>query len=131
MQLNQTEIDGVGIIRLKGIVSQGELHQIDTVVKRMFDRSIIYFIINLVDVTDLSSSGMGKLYELQEKIIERHGQLFLCDLSGVCEYVLKLAGLSKQFNILKTEEEALKILRRNKSTKPDPKTQGIEITFGK
>ena len=61
----------------------------------------------MADVTDISSSGIGKLLQIKKDCELKGRILLLADISPVTEYVLDLARLTDMFDICKTEAEAL------------------------
>ncbi|MEN8151296.1 MAG: STAS domain-containing protein [Planctomycetota bacterium] len=66
------------------------------------------FVLNLGNVGVLDSSGLAVLISLKKKVDGEGGELSICHLSTMICRLFELTGLSRAFEIVETEEEALK-----------------------
>ena len=98
-----------GIVRMRpgGRMTLDQITELDHAVREHLEQGAKKFVLNLSDVTDISSSGVGRLYQLHNTLQTSGGQLCLADLSQVCEYVLDLARMTDVFAIFATEEAAV------------------------
>ncbi|MCB1327019.1 MAG: STAS domain-containing protein [Spirochaetales bacterium] len=112
MKIESEEQQGTVVFRIEGRMDLSHVPLIDDHVRRYLEKGLRYFILNMVDVRDISSSGIGKILQLSRQLDDRGGRLVLADLSPVCEYVLDLAQLSDVIPTYKTEAEAVNALRK-------------------
>ena len=98
------------ILRLGGRMDLENLGELDRVMEHVMAAGFSKIIFNLIDITDISSTGVGRLMRINNTLLLKNGRLVLCELSPVCEYVLDLARLKDAFEIAVTEAAALKML---------------------
>ena len=106
---SRTEND-VLILRPAGRLTLDQITELDFAVRRHLESGARKFVLNVVDVTDISSTGIGRLYQLHTTLQLSQGRLILADLSQVCEYVLELARMKDVFTIFTQEAAAIKEL---------------------
>ena len=111
MDIKTEEKDGVAILRIKGRMDLAEIAFLDERVGTLRAQGKKRFVINLVDVTEITSSGIGRILNIYRTLEGvKGGGLALADLSPVVEYVLDLARLADIFPTFPTEEQALEYL---------------------
>lgn len=84
-----------------------QIADLDFSVRRHLEGGERKFVLNLADVTDISSTGIGRLYQLHTNLELSQGRLILADISQVCEYVLELARMNDVFTIMTSETAAI------------------------
>jgi anti-anti-sigma factor len=68
-------------------------------------------VLNMSSISEISSSGIGKLLGLKKSLEASGKRLALVELSPVAAYVLELARLDDMFAIFKEESSALKLTK--------------------
>ena len=66
-------------------------------------------VLNLKDVTFLSSSGVGVLVALTETLRENGGAVHLAEVGGTVYATLQLLNLDRHLSIHSSEEEAIRL----------------------
>lgn len=97
---------GIAIFKLAGHLALDSARSIEETIEEFLRSGDRKFILDMIDVRDISSSVIGKLLEMYRKIQSKSGALALADLSPVCLYVLDLAGMMDFFPIFSSVEEA-------------------------
>ena len=75
-----------------------------------FKESIFNLIIDLSQVTYISSRGLGILIDIHKKC-QKNGKLVLCGISDDVISVFKLTALNNVFVIVDSQEEAMSIMK--------------------
>lgn len=70
----------------------------------------------MIDVLDLSSTGIGRIFHLANECERRNIQLVISDPSAVVEYVLDLARMTDVFSIYRSDDEATNQLEGKKNS---------------
>lgn len=95
MEIATHHVGEVVELRLRGLLDNnwaGQLSQaIDDVVRQGTHRLLV----NLAEVTYLSSAGVGALLQAHRRLQAIHGFLGVCDPSPPCAEVIRLMGLSQ------------------------------------
>ena len=108
----QTHLEGtVVVIKLTGRMSLDQLPLLSQEVQSHMEEGKLYFVFNMLDVTDISSTGIGRILGIYKELELKHGKLALAELSPVCEYVLDLARLTDIFPTYKSEIEGVLALK--------------------
>jgi anti-sigma B factor antagonist len=66
------------------------------------------FVLNLGNIGVLDSSGLAVLISLKKKVDAEGGVLAICHLSTMIQRLFELTGLHRAFEILETEEDAIR-----------------------
>ncbi len=112
MAIKIEEKDGVQVLRINGAMDQYTLTILDENVKDLMKRKgSRFFVLNMVDVTDISSSGVGRILTIYKDLESKEGKLVLADLSAVVEYVLDLARLADILPAYRDEADAIAACR--------------------
>jgi len=69
-------------------------------------------ILNMKALPGITSEGIGLLVLVNDKCREGGGKLVLCEVSQRVEHVIKLAGLTRFFETVKTEEDSIKLMQK-------------------
>ena len=65
-----------------------------------------YVVLELSEITQINSDGIGLLVWIKKKVVEYGGKVFLCSISEKANYLIELLALDTIFTIYETEEEA-------------------------
>lgn len=111
MDIKTEEKRGVAILRIKGRMDLSEIAFLDERVRTLRAQGLKRFVLSLVDVSEITSSGIGRILNIHRTLegVEGGG-LALADISPVVEYVLDLARLADIFPRFATEDEAVDYL---------------------
>lgn len=109
MKFSQREVDGVVVLDLKGKLQGGpEAEQFRDLFKSLVDEGKINVILNLKDVEWIASTGIGIMMRGYKTIQEAGGQFVLAHVGERTQQIFNVLRLPDIFDILGTEEEALK-----------------------
>ncbi|HBS04595.1 MAG TPA: hypothetical protein DEA96_06510 [Leptospiraceae bacterium] len=112
MQIEVRNLERASILNLKGRLDLEHVARLSESVMEALNRSQKYIVLNMIDVTDISSTGIGRILQLSRECESRGAALALSDPSAVVEYVLDLARLKDIFQIYASDQEALEKLQR-------------------
>ncbi|MCE9598577.1 MAG: STAS domain-containing protein [Spirochaetia bacterium] len=118
MKIATRDVEGVTILKLTGRLTLEEIHSIEAQTKELLANGRSLLVINMIDVRDLSSSGIAKILAIKRTLESRGGMLVLSDLSPVCEHVLDLAGLTEAFVTCKNDAAAIALLQDQTKIEP-------------
>ncbi len=108
MHIRVDERDGIKICYAEGDIDINTSPQ----VKKAFDKLIHAksgkVLINLQKVEYIDSSGLATLVEILKNVKNSDGKLKLSNLSNKVRSLFEITKLEKLFDIMDTEEEALK-----------------------
>ena len=116
MELQTRQEGQVTIVRLAGRLDLGSIRLLQDGLKGFLDRGTRVFLLRMVDVTDLSSSGVARLLQLKQSAEAGNATLALLEPSAVVEYVLDLAGMGDQFR--RYDDEATALLELGGARRP-------------
>ncbi|MCB1173974.1 MAG: STAS domain-containing protein [Leptospiraceae bacterium] len=105
--VEKSTFENIVILKLKGHMDLERIKEVEEVFQSSLNEGHINFIVNMLDVKDISSSGVAILLAMFRKLELNNGRMALSELSAVSDYVLDLAGLSDSFSIYHGDNEAL------------------------
>ncbi len=106
-KIKTEQVDGVAVLRLAGRLNHEAVLVLEKTARELLDAGCDRMVLNMIDVKDLGSSGLGKLLQLKKTLELKRGTLVLSDLSPVVEYTMDLAGLQDAFYTYPNDEKAL------------------------
>lgn len=112
MKINSKVTDGVVVLKLSGHMSLEDITLIDEQVKEYRKRGHMKFAFNMIDVLNLSSTGISRLLVIHRELESKGGRLVLAEPAAVVDYVLDLAQMKEAFHVYEHEAEALKSFQR-------------------
>ncbi|MEQ8353154.1 MAG: STAS domain-containing protein [Leptospiraceae bacterium] len=112
MRIEVQHLDRSSVLRLKGRLDLEHVARLSEAVTEALNQSKRFIVLNMIDVSDISSTGIGKILTLARECESRGAALAISDPSAVVDYVLDLARMKDIFSIYPNDEEALKHLRR-------------------
>ncbi|MCB1165767.1 MAG: STAS domain-containing protein [Leptospiraceae bacterium] len=110
MRIESEKRGQVMVLKLQGRVDLENVSELLSAVRTHLAEGEKNFVLNMIDVTDISSTGIGRLLEISKEVQLVRGRLGLSDLSQVVEYVLDLARLSDIFEIFPNDKSAVEAL---------------------
>ncbi len=91
-------------------VTERESAVIESVLTAPPNSAFSRILIDLSNVSLLSSAGLGMLVTLQQSVVARGGQVLVCGLKDDIKKILKVTGLLKTLKIVKDLDTGLKRL---------------------
>lgn len=107
MNIRATIDDDIVILDLSGHMDLEHIRDLDKIFNQYYEEGYRKFVLVMLDVKDISSSGIGRILSLFKKLELVNGRLALAELSAVSEYVLDLARLKDIFPIYKNRQDAI------------------------
>ncbi len=104
----------IAVLRPVGRMDLGHIAALDEAVHQHRQKGVRKFVLELTDVTDISSTGIGRIFGLHQDLEMNGGRLVLADLSQVVEYVLDLARMDDVFKIFPRVDDAVQELERRR-----------------
>lgn len=103
-------IDGsVSILNISGKLSGGENYALlSNKIVELLAKGYVLFILNLSEVSNADSTGIGELIVCLKRVKERGGEIKLAAPSQKIANLLNITNLEKIFEILPTERAALR-----------------------
>lgn len=74
-----------------------------------------WLVLDMQNVTLITSSAVGKLIGLHRNLHRREGRLGLCGIKGVIRNVFQTAKLIDYFHVAPTANDAVELLQREKA----------------
>jgi len=114
MKLSHRLINSVCVLFLEGKFKEGQVQIVKTYLhSRLEFDAMPCLLINLKNVSEIDSSGMGLVVSVFKSFQQRQATLALCHLSPKNQTIFKLTQLDKFIQVYPTEEEALHALQDN------------------
>ncbi|MCY3019266.1 MAG: STAS domain-containing protein [Planctomycetota bacterium] len=97
----------VDVLRLSGELDAHTSKQVQAAINELFAAGHCQLVIDLQNLTYMSSAGAGLFIVVQSEAEEKGGQVVLVNPAPPARYVFDLLGLTAQFRIADTEQAAL------------------------
>jgi len=101
------EVDGISVLKIAGRLTLEEVTILEDQTRELLAAGRNRIVLNLLDVRDLSSSGIGGILSIKKALEAKGGALALSQLSAVAEYVLDLSRLKDIFPSFPSDETAI------------------------
>jgi anti-anti-sigma factor len=108
MQIIVEKKDPVVILSIHGQFNAGTTPEFERIFNQRLDAGERRFVLNLAELTFISSAGLCSILAAAKKIKERDGNMVLCALQGEALKVFEISGFATLFSIFPTEAAALK-----------------------
>lgn len=108
--LQRCDVGGVTVLRLiiKSLRTDDVIRAVFEEVNRLTEENgRRNLVINFSPVQRLATDALGKMIALHQKLQPPDGRLALCCLTPLVSEILAIMKLQREFNIYKTEAEAL------------------------
>ncbi|NOZ23393.1 MAG: STAS domain-containing protein [Planctomycetes bacterium] len=107
MSFDQNVIDGVTVVSIAGRLDVDAVEEIGTAVKKVAESPSVKLVLDLGEVSYMSSRGLSLLLELMHAAREAGGALRLAAVQPLVGEVLEISGARLLFNLHDTVEEAV------------------------
>ncbi|MGB2630472.1 MAG: STAS domain-containing protein [Candidatus Omnitrophota bacterium] len=108
MQINVEEKEGISVFRIVGDIDVNTSPEVkkcfDALVKEKKDKIVV----NLKEVSYVDSSGLATLVEIFKNLRAYGGKMKLTNLTSKVMGLFEITKLSKLFDILQEEDDAVK-----------------------
>lgn len=110
MELKNKLKEGVKIFEISGRLDSAHSRELNSQIMESIEKGIKKILIDLHELTYISSAGIRVLVQCHKEIEKLQGELFLVNLPKPIENVLYITGFSPYFKTYSSQEEALKKL---------------------
>ncbi len=107
MQVAWESVNGAWIVRLGGRLDVSKSEELEKILRQMLKQEPRPLVVNLEEVSYLSSSGIGVLLGIFRQLKGLKLQMVLCQVSPAVEKLLEVVELSQVFRIFDREGDAL------------------------
>lgn len=107
MEVSWESVDDAWVVRLGGRLDVSKSEELERILGDMLQQQPRPLIVNLEEVSYLSSSGIGVLLGIYRQLKELGMKLVLCQVSPAVEKLLEVVELSQVFPIYEREAEAV------------------------
>lgn len=107
IQIEKKEPD-LDIFRISGRIDASKSGQLEQELNKSLSTGSLRMIVNLADVTLISSSGLRVFLSVLKNVKSRNGDMKICCLDSNVERTFQIAGFLSLFDILPTEEDAVR-----------------------
>lgn len=107
MQVAWESVNGAWVVRLGGRLDVSKSEELEKILRQMLKQEPRPLVVNLEDVSYLSSSGIGVLLGIFRQLKGLELQMVLCQVSPAVEKLLEVVELSQVFQIFDREGEAI------------------------
>ncbi|MFA5517683.1 MAG: STAS domain-containing protein [Spirochaetota bacterium] len=127
--INHSEItEGkAAIIEIKGPLNSETSPDFEDYINRLLESGILHIIIDIKDLSYISSEGIGVMLMIQKLISKKRGMLVLLSLSREIETLFSILGFLEIFKITDNRADALKVLDRAMELDISPEP-GVEVS---
>jgi anti-anti-sigma factor len=108
MEIVSDRTDNILMISLKGRLDAFGASQLDEAAKKFIKDDDFFVVIEMGDVSYLSSGGIRILLAVEKALKKRGGGIHLCNVSSYPLKVLEMAGFAQVFSIYSTREDVIK-----------------------
>ena len=122
MNLELTSDDmpaGCQVMRMNGEINMDTVQEFDDALTAVSEQSRRKLVLNFDKLTFITSSGVGVLVNTHAELTQRGGKLVLAGFHGQVEETLKLSGILEIIPSAKNEEEALRLIEKERSSRPE------------
>ena len=110
MQIIIAKKDPAIILSINGHFNAAAAPEFERILNEHMDAGERRFVLNLAELTFISSAGLCSILAAAKKIKERDGNLVVCALQGEALKVFEISGFAALFSIYPTAAAALKQL---------------------
>jgi anti-sigma B factor antagonist len=105
---NEKNDQGIEIIRVSGRIDPSTSISFEDEINRILTSGATKLVLNLSEVDFISSTGLRVFLTGLKRVKAQKGDLKVCCMNSNVEKLFKLAGFATLFDILPTEEEAVR-----------------------
>ena len=108
MQIIVEKKDPAVILSIHGHFNAAATPEFERIFNQRLDAGERRFVLNLAELTFISSAGLCSILAAAKKIKERDGNMVVCALQGEALDVFDISGFAALFSLYPTEAAALK-----------------------
>jgi anti-sigma B factor antagonist len=97
----------VNKVKIKGYLDSSTFPQLQEHLDNLLREGNHYYLLDLENLTYISSAGLGVLMGILREVREKQGDLKIINMSDKIERVFSLLGFSRLMKVYSSEEEAL------------------------
>ena len=110
MELNVKNVEKGILVSVIGRMDAVSSPEFEKELGKLIDESNVNFVINLQDLTYISSSGLRSVLITAKKLKGRNGRILLASLQTVVKEIFEISGFSAIIPIYESVEEAIEAL---------------------
>ena len=111
MDIRFRRAGAVYIVDISGEMDLYNAHSLKEVVKKMLDKGVSKYVINVDNVTYIDSTGIGALMQVHSTIKKQGKRMLLANVKGTVRQVIQLTKLMEYFDIVEDETVAISRLK--------------------
>ena len=108
MQIIVKKEDPAVVLSIQGHFNAGAAPEFERIFNQHLDAGERRFVLNVAEMTFISSAGLCSILAAAKKIGGRDGNLVVCALQGEALKVFEISGFAALFSLYPTEAAALK-----------------------
>jgi len=108
MQIIVDKKTAATVLGIHGHFNAAATPEFERVLKQCLDGGERRFVLNLAELTFISSTGLQSILSTAKAIKERNGNMVVCALQGEALKIFKISGFATLFSMYPTEAAALK-----------------------
>jgi len=109
--LSTTPVSSGGLtiqkVRIQGYLDSSTFPDLQEHLNNLLQQGTRYYLLDLEELTYISSAGLGVLMGILREVREKKGDLKIINMSEKIERVFSLLGFSRLMKVYSSEEEAL------------------------
>lgn len=106
-EVSRKDIDKISVIYLKGYLDAHTAPNFEQALQTLVDENRVYIVVNLAELSYISSAGLGVFMGFIEDIRNKGGDIKLAALTEKVFRVFDLLGFPVLYDILESEADAL------------------------
>jgi anti-sigma B factor antagonist len=99
---------GIEILQVSGRIDPSTSNQLEEEINAALSTGQSKLVLNLSEVEFISSTGLRIFLTALKKVKAQNGDVKICCMNSNVEKIFKIAGFVSLFDILSTEEEAVR-----------------------
>ena|SRR5688572_17807695 len=111
LKIGQREQDGVQIVELHGEAGAAEAWEVAAVVKQLIETHPGKLVLDLSELSFISSMALGELIHLANEVAQYHGRIALAAMQRRVTGVLRLLHFEKRYELYDTVDAAVAALK--------------------
>ena len=106
-EVTRKDLEGISVIYLKGYLDAHTAPDFEQVLQFLVDENRVKIVVNLAELSYISSAGLGVFMGFIEDIRSKGGDIKLADLTEKVYRVFDLLGFPVLYEILDKEKDAI------------------------
>ena len=111
LRIEQRGQDGVQIVELHGEAGAAEAWEVGAVVKRLIETHPGKLILDMSELSFISSMALGELIHLANEVAQYHGRIALAAMQPRVQQVLRLLRFERHYELYDSVEAAVAALK--------------------